>query len=132
MSKDEKCTCKACKNTVFHPQICKFVGFLLPSSSWFRKLPNYFKSARSHVKGSLTTKTTVTKRLQICIFCNEKRSFAHFSRAFSLHCLFISQVFSSYPRLTCFSVAWTTRAPEQILSNFYFYPQAARSSLILG
>ena len=27
MSKDEKCTCKACKNTVFHCQICKFVGF---------------------------------------------------------------------------------------------------------
>ena len=38
MSKDEKCTCKACKNTVFHIQICKFVGFLLPSSSWFLKL----------------------------------------------------------------------------------------------
>ena len=34
MSKNEKCTCKACKNTVFHCQICKFVGFLLPSSSW--------------------------------------------------------------------------------------------------
>jgi len=32
MSKDEKCTCKACKNTVFHCQICKFVGFLLPFS----------------------------------------------------------------------------------------------------
>ena len=27
MSKDEKCTCKACKTTVFHCQICKFVGF---------------------------------------------------------------------------------------------------------
>ena len=40
MSKDEKCTCKACKNTVFHCQICKFVGFLLPSSSWLLKLPN--------------------------------------------------------------------------------------------
>ena len=26
MSKDEKCTCKAWKNTVFHCQICKFVG----------------------------------------------------------------------------------------------------------
>ena len=34
MSKTENCTCKACKNTVFHCQICKFVGFLLPSSSW--------------------------------------------------------------------------------------------------
>ena len=39
MSKDEKCTCEACKNTVFHCQICKFVGFLLPSSSWLLKLP---------------------------------------------------------------------------------------------
>ena len=39
VSKDEKCTCKACKNTVFHCQICKFVGFLLPSSSWLLKLP---------------------------------------------------------------------------------------------
>ena len=40
MSKDKKCTCKACKNIVFHCQICKFVGFLLPSSSWLLKLPN--------------------------------------------------------------------------------------------
>ena len=39
MSKDEKYTCKACKTTVFHCQICKFVGFLLPSSSWLLKLP---------------------------------------------------------------------------------------------
>ena len=38
MSKDEKCTCKACKNTVFHCQICKVVGFSLPSSSWLLKL----------------------------------------------------------------------------------------------
>ena len=27
MSKDEICTCKGCKNPVFHCQICKFVGF---------------------------------------------------------------------------------------------------------
>ena len=46
MSKDEKCTCKACKNTVFHCQICKFVGFLLPSSSWLLKLPNVATKAR--------------------------------------------------------------------------------------
>ena len=39
MSKGEKCTCNACKNTVFQCQICKFVGFLLPSSSWLLKLP---------------------------------------------------------------------------------------------
>ena len=40
MSKNEKCTCKACKTIVFHCQICKFVTFLLPSSSWLLKLPN--------------------------------------------------------------------------------------------
>ena len=37
--KKMKSTCKACKNTVFHCQICKFVRFLLPSSSWLLKLP---------------------------------------------------------------------------------------------
>ena len=31
------------KITVFHCQICKFVGFLLPSSSWLLKLPNISK-----------------------------------------------------------------------------------------
>ena len=36
MSKTEKCTCKACKTTVFR---CIFVTFLLPSSSWLLKLP---------------------------------------------------------------------------------------------
>ena len=40
MSIDEKCTCKACKNTVFHCQICKFFWFLLASSSWLLKLPS--------------------------------------------------------------------------------------------
>ena len=39
MSKDEKCTCKACKNIVFHCQICKFEGFLLLSASWLLKPP---------------------------------------------------------------------------------------------
>ena len=32
MSEDENYTCKVCKNTVCHCQICKFVGVLLPSS----------------------------------------------------------------------------------------------------
>ena len=40
MSKNEKCTCKARKNTVFHCQIWKFVGFSFPLSSWLLKLPN--------------------------------------------------------------------------------------------
>ena len=38
MSKNEKCTCKACKNTGFYRELCKFV-FLLPSSSWLLELP---------------------------------------------------------------------------------------------
>ena len=42
MSKDENCTCKACKNTVFRCQICKFVGVLLLSSSWLLMLPNNY------------------------------------------------------------------------------------------
>ena len=39
MSKDVTCTCKACQNTVFHRKICKFMGLLLPSSSWLLKFP---------------------------------------------------------------------------------------------
>ena len=52
MSKDKKCTCKACKNTVFHCQICKFEGFLLPRrrrgclSSLLRKM--YPSSTEKH------------------------------------------------------------------------------------
>ena len=46
MSKNENCTCKACKNTVFYCQICKFVGFLFPSSSWLLKLPTENLSGR--------------------------------------------------------------------------------------
>ena len=38
MPKNEKCTCRACKTTVFHCQICKFVTFLLPLSWWLLKL----------------------------------------------------------------------------------------------
>ena len=54
MSKIEKCTCKACKNTVFHCQICKFVGFLLPSSSWLLKLPIVFNGTRCTHDVSIT------------------------------------------------------------------------------
>ena len=49
MSKHEKGTCKACKNTVFHCQICKFVGFLLRSSSWLLKLPTNTLSRRFQI-----------------------------------------------------------------------------------
>ena len=43
MWKNENCTCKACKNIVFHCQICKFVTFLSSSSSWLLKLPISYK-----------------------------------------------------------------------------------------
>ena len=58
MSKDEKCTCKACKNTVFHCQICKFVGFLLSSSSWLLKLPISSESKRLTLKPKSGGKNT--------------------------------------------------------------------------
>ena len=47
MSKHEKCTCKACKNTVFHCQICKSVGFLL--SSWLRRAHCFFANMQTTV-----------------------------------------------------------------------------------
>ena len=54
MSKDEKCTCKACKNTAFHCQICKFVGFVLPLSSWLLSA-----TRRTHCFCILNMETTV-------------------------------------------------------------------------
>ena len=54
MSKEEKCTCKACKNTVFHCQICKFVEFLLPLSSWLLSA-----TRRTHCFCILNIKTPV-------------------------------------------------------------------------
>ena len=57
MSKHEKCTCKACKNTVFHCQICKFVGFLLLSSSWLLKLRNTNQHS-SNISNIYWTKNT--------------------------------------------------------------------------
>ena len=46
--KNENCTCKACKTIVFHYQICKFVTFLLPSSSCLLKLPTDGTLSREH------------------------------------------------------------------------------------
>ena len=70
MSKIEKCTCKACKNTVFHCQICKFVGFLLPSSSWLLKLPNIGLNTR--------TRALPSNRVR-----SECRARVYFTRAFT-------------------------------------------------
>ena len=40
MWKNEESTCKACKTIVLGREICKFVAFSLPSSSWLLKVPN--------------------------------------------------------------------------------------------
>ena len=83
MSKDEKCTCKACKNTVFHCQICKFVGFVLPSSSWLLN-PGFHivESVVSVVRkkfigqlqfyGNLPYKCSIQKKRQIQLFVRDR------------------------------------------------------------
>ena len=63
MSKNEECTCKACKTIVFHRQVCKFETFLLPSSSWLLKLPNeaeWGPLALRHSKTSLPDLVTLS------------------------------------------------------------------------
>ena len=45
MYNNEKCLCKACKTTVLHCSICKFVTFFSSSSSWLHKLPNAVRTA---------------------------------------------------------------------------------------
>ena len=49
MSKNDKCTCKACKTAVFHRQICKFVTFLLSLSWWLLKLLTAWPGARTSI-----------------------------------------------------------------------------------
>ena len=57
--------CKACKNTAFHCQICKFVRFLLPSSLWFLKLPNRdFKKLQRQRKRDI--KIELCLKLSLC------------------------------------------------------------------
>ena len=48
MSKDEQCTCKACKNTVFHCEICRLVGVLIAVLAVVLKLPYIPKSRRKY------------------------------------------------------------------------------------
>ena len=38
--KNDECTCKACKTTIFRRQVWNLVTFSLPSSSWLLKLPS--------------------------------------------------------------------------------------------
>ena len=75
MSKDEKCTCKACKTTVFHCQICKFVTFLLPSSSWLLKFPKNAKRERGQYPAILTELVWSIKDLLYGIKSTEKMIF---------------------------------------------------------
>ena len=67
MSKDKKCTCKACKNTVFHCQICKFVVLLLPSSSWLLKLP--IRELKQRPRDTATARMS-SENVTSCFFKN--------------------------------------------------------------
>ena len=49
---------KRAKNTVFHCQMCKFVWFLLPSSSWLLKLPKM----KSTTRGFLQAQAPVSQK----------------------------------------------------------------------
>ena len=55
MSKNENCKCKACETAVFHRHICRFVTFLLPSSSWLLKLPNDWTRTLRNVQSEKRT-----------------------------------------------------------------------------
>ena len=61
-AKNENCTCKACKTIVFHRQICKFDMFLLPSSSWLRKLPNE-KKLQCDIDWEMKDKTLISNKV---------------------------------------------------------------------
>ena len=121
LSKDENCTCKACKNTVFHCQICKFVGFLLPSSSWLLKLPSY--KSREHENGD---KIEVANFLQpnsslFLIFGSKTLCFVedyccglyedyYFSSSIQSNCLFVVLLLSTlrFQILNKFNEAWVS------------------------
>ena len=86
MSKDEKYTCKGCKNSVFHCQICKFVGFLLPSSSCLLKLPivmsvtttkwwHHTKSFRFRIHSSKSAPFREVKREMRDVLCVHTMAF---------------------------------------------------------
>ena len=80
MSRDDKCTCKACKNTVFHCQICKFVVFLLPSSSWLLKLPNERREC--------STSTNLREKNRC--WSNSGRKIYYFAQYLEKHCTYLN------------------------------------------
>ena len=86
MSKDEKFTCKACKHPVFHCQICKFVGFLLASSSWLLKLPNGCCENTAIV--AYTLNLNISRR----VFTRAARVFICTNASQSQHPVFLSAV----------------------------------------
>ena len=62
MYKNENCTCKACKTIFFQCQICKFVTFLLPSSSCLPKVP-FAAFERTHtIYGAILKATSHIER----------------------------------------------------------------------
>ena len=54
--KNENCTCKACKTTSFHCEICNLVTFLAPSSSWLLKLPVMVPTTAAVVRSTILGK----------------------------------------------------------------------------
>mgnify|MGYP000034810819 FL=1 len=66
--KNEKCTCKACKTSGLHCQICKFVTYLLPSSSWLLKLPIIKKAGIHLIRLSGTFRDVYERRARFS-FC---------------------------------------------------------------
>ena len=74
MSKSEKCTCKACKTTVFHCQICKFLTFLLPSSSWLLRLHCVVYKVRSKWTGSRVLEANIENKIfTLTVMCSHYR-----------------------------------------------------------
>ena len=70
LSKDEKCTCKACTNIVFHCQIFKFVGLLFPSCSWLviRKFKVYDATVtKTSLKIASSTLSVFFVIISVCV-----------------------------------------------------------------
>ena len=104
MSKDEISTSKACANAVFHFQICKFVGFLLPSSSWLLKLPSIFvKLAVKHVMSKQSSLYTSFFRSFVT------RSFIWLMALF-VKCWMVTPVFfQNHSMISLFPSTWWSR-----------------------
>ena len=83
--KMKRCTCK---NTFLHCQICKFLGVLLPSSSWLLKLPT--DTALRTVDWSLLNMTNHMTRQRRSALYGDGIVGAYFQLIFNTHISFQS------------------------------------------